>query len=202
MLLAPAHEARARIVGGAGEVLVGSEIARLGLPELRNVILRGRGWLVEIDHLVRAPDAIVVLETKTWSGFITGGADARCWQQHRLTGRRPIPFLNPAIQNAAHVGAVEGFLDDVSVSVRGHVVSAGTARFAPSLAHLVVPLGDLPSVLLRSSGDPGDQARLDVAWRRLAAEALRGGTRHAAHRRHVNRRRRSGAFKAGGPWAG
>ena len=106
---------------------------------LYNVILvEGFGRTVEIDHLVRVPDGILVLETKTYAGFIDGGADAPYWTQH-LAGGRCTTILNPAIQNFGQMRAVERFVADPFVRVRGFVVSAGTARFADAIAHLPVP---------------------------------------------------------------
>jgi hypothetical protein len=51
-------EARLRRVGAAGEAQVARELARLGLPALHNVVLRGARWSVELDHLVRVPSGI------------------------------------------------------------------------------------------------------------------------------------------------
>ncbi len=112
---APSQEARAAGIGEVGERLVACKLAVLGWPALHNVILAGaRGRTVELDHVVRAPDGIVVLETKTYSGFIAGGADAPRWTQHRAGGQQ-ISFLNPAIQNLSHVRAVERFVADPAV---------------------------------------------------------------------------------------
>lgn len=51
---------RAAGIGDAGELLVAYELASLGWPALHNAILVERGRTIEIGHLVRAPDGIVV----------------------------------------------------------------------------------------------------------------------------------------------
>jgi hypothetical protein len=188
---------RARAIGSAGETLVAFELARLGYPALHNVILCGRGWIVEIDHLVRMPDGIVVLETKTWSGTITGDRQSARWTQHKPGAGHSDAFLNPVIQNGAHIWAIEQFLGDRGVSVWGYVVSAGNARFAAEIAAHVVPLGLLGDVL-RSSGAPSmaGYGRLDGAWERLQREAARSGARRQAQIAHARRRRQaSGGFR-------
>ena len=82
------------------------------------------GWRfctrVEIDLLVRVSDGILVLEAKTWSGFISGSEDWPIWTQHRKGGQIET-FRNPVQQNLVHVRAVERFVADSAVWVRGLV---------------------------------------------------------------------------------
>ncbi len=191
---APSQEARAAAVGEVGERLVACELAVLGWPALHNVILAGaRGRTVELDHVVRAPDGIVVLETKTDSGFIAGGADAPRWTQHRAGGQQ-ISFLNPAIQNLNHVRALERFIADPAVRVRGFVVSAGHARFDDALAHIPVPLHALRTVLREDAPLVFvGRDRIDAAWRRLEREAARSAGRRPAHVAYARRQRRASA---------
>ena len=94
---APAGEqvARSEAVGRLGEVLVAAEIGALGWPCLRNVVLDLGNWMVEVDHLVRAPYGIVVIETKTYSGFVSGAENEIVWTQ-RCRGGRTISIPNPA----------------------------------------------------------------------------------------------------------
>ncbi|MBN9560445.1 MAG: NERD domain-containing protein [Alphaproteobacteria bacterium] len=116
---------RAARIGDAGERLVAYELASLEWPALHNVILAERGRTIEIDHLVRAPDGIVVLETKTCAGLIDAKPGSPNWTQRARSGRCTGSFLNPARQNLGHVRAIERFVADPAVSVLGYVVSAG-----------------------------------------------------------------------------
>jgi hypothetical protein len=80
------REARSRRIGAVGEARVAAELNRIGLPALHNVILRGARWSVELDHVVRVPSGIVVLETKTFGGTIEGQLDSRLWTQRTAGG--------------------------------------------------------------------------------------------------------------------
>ena len=103
------REARSWRIGAAGEARVAGELKRIGLPALHNVILRGAGWSVELDHLVRVPSGIVVLETKTFGGTIEGQLDSPVWTQPTAGSVEHGGLANPVLQNQAHVSALEGF---------------------------------------------------------------------------------------------
>jgi Nuclease-related domain len=186
---ASSREARSRRIGAAGEARVAGELKRIGVPALHNVVLWGAGWSVELDHVVRVPSGIVVLETKTLGGTIAGELDAPVWTQ-RTAGRVEVSRLvNPVLQNQAHVWALEGFLGDRRVPICGYVVSAGRARFAPEIADAVVRVRDLPWILSIFFAEPNPRV-LDAAWRRLEREAAKSGARRAAHEAHARRRRK------------
>jgi len=80
---ASSREARSRRIGAVGEARVAAELKRIGLPALHNVILRGAGWSVELDHLVRVASGIVVLETKTLGGTIEAKSGLRSGRSAR-----------------------------------------------------------------------------------------------------------------------
>jgi len=184
-IAASSREAHSRRIGAAGEARV---LKRIGLPALHNVILSGAGWSVELDHVVRVPSGIVVLETKTLGGTIAGELDSPVWTQRTAGGVEVSRLDNPVLQNQAHVRAVEGFLGDLPVPICGYVVSAGRARFAPEIADAVVPVRDLSWVLSISSAEPNPRV-LDAAWQRLERETAKSGSRRAAHEAYARRRR-------------
>jgi hypothetical protein len=186
------REARSRRIGAVGEARVAAELKRIGLPALHNVILRGAGWSVELDHVVRVPSGIVVLETKTFGGTIEGQLDSRVWTQRTASGVELGRVDNPLLQNEAHVSALEGFLGDLRVPICGYVVSAGRARFAPEIADAVVFVRHLWWVLSIVFAEPSPRV-LDAAWRRLEGEAAKSPGRRAAHEAYARRRR--GAFR-------
>ncbi len=179
-------------VGEAGEVLVAGIASDLRLPALHNLVLGPPGHSVEIDHVVRTPGAIVVLETKTFGGTVAGRSDAETWTQRTRGAVRH--FYNPLRQNLGHVRAVEAFLGDDCVPVRGHVVSAGGARFAPSIAGAIVPLEALLRFLSAGARAARHESRaFDRAWARLEAAAAQSDARRAAHASCVRSRRRVSA---------
>ncbi|MBO0711995.1 MAG: NERD domain-containing protein [Acetobacteraceae bacterium] len=185
-----ADERRAAAIGGLGEALVRAELEKLGWPMLSNVVLARNGWSVEIDHLVRAPDAIVVIETKTLSGVVRGEPDAECWFQQTRSGVRR--FLNPLVQNKAHMEAVRAVIENPAVSLRGLVVSAGRSRFEAPIAGCVVPLRDLTTVLRDSVAAPALGKPTIAAWAALVAEAESSNRRRAAHTTYARLRKRVG----------
>jgi hypothetical protein len=66
------REVKAGITGQKGEAAVAHQLVLLGVPALHDVILTDSRGLTQIDHLVLGLDAVLVLETKMYSGFITG----------------------------------------------------------------------------------------------------------------------------------
>jgi hypothetical protein len=187
------REARSRRIGAVGKARVAGELERIGLPALHNVILRGAGWSVELDHVVRVPSGIVVLETKTFGGTIEGQLDSPFWTQRTAGGVELGGLANAVLQNQAHVSALQGFLADLRVSICGYVVSAGRARFAPEIADAVVSVRDLQWVLSIPFAEPNPRV-LDAAWRRLEREAVKSPSRRATHEAYARRRR--SAFRA------
>ncbi|MBW4025612.1 MAG: NERD domain-containing protein [Proteobacteria bacterium] len=172
---------RAATLGALGEALVAGALRDIGWPVLRNMVLRERGGSSEIDLVARAPAALVVIEVKTWSGYIQGAASAAEWRRHGM-GDRESPVPNAVRQNLAHVGVIERAIGDKGIPVMGMVVSAGHARFAHALRPHVVALSELGTVL-RSVRGPRDldPRRLDKAWAYLSREAARSPKRMAGH---------------------
>ena len=165
---------RASAIGALGEALVAGEVSALGWPVLRNVILLDGAHSAEIDLLVRVSDGILVLEAKTWSRFISGSEDWPIWTQNRKGGRID-PFRNQARQNLVHVRAVERFVADPAVWVRGLVVGAGHADFATQIARTIVPLANLRTVLQHPRWSA--RAQLTSLGHALAAEAMQSERR-------------------------
>jgi hypothetical protein len=191
---ASSREARWRRIGAVGEARVAAELKRIGLPALHNIILRGAGWSAELDHVVRVPSGIVVLETKTFGGTIEGQLDSPVWTQRTAGGVELGGLANPVLQNQAHECALEGFLGHLRVPICGYVVSAGRAWFAPQIADAVVSVRELGWVLSIPFAEPNARV-LDAAWRRLEREAAKSGGRRATHEAYARRRR--DAFRAG-----
>src|SRR5258707_1222132 len=72
-------EFKAGVTGHKGEGAVARVLSALGVPVLHDVLLPDLLGLTQLDHLVRAPDAILVIETKTYGGHITGSLDGAEW---------------------------------------------------------------------------------------------------------------------------
>ena len=180
----------AAALGMLGEALVAGAVRELGWPTLRNVVLGARNTSTEVDLLVRAPTSIVVLEVKTWSGFVEGSTDTEHWIRQGAGDREAI-VPNAVRQNAAHVAIVERAIGNREVRVFGLVVSAGHARYAERLRSYIVPLVQLPNVLQVQAMKmrPCPSSSLDRAWSLLTREAERSAPRREAHSARVRSRR-------------
>ena len=169
---------KAGITGRKGEALVAAALADLGVPALHDVILRDGRGLTQIDHIARAPDAIVVLETKHYGGIICGEADSREWSQRFEDSPEQFALPNPLRQNYRHRLAVEALVATGAMLVRAHVMVTGTARLGRELQDAVVPLAGLAGIFGGSVSVP--QRWLSAAWHKLeAAAAVSPGLREA-----------------------
>lgn len=91
--------------GRAGEIRVERLLSRLQAEALHDIVLTdGRGGLTQIDHLVLTDRALLVLETKEYSGTVLGRERESHWTQ-RLGGKS-YRFQNPLRQNYLHLAAV------------------------------------------------------------------------------------------------
>jgi len=183
--VAPLRELEASILGHRGEAATAAVLERLGLPALHDVVLEDGQGLTQIDHLVLLDDAIVVLETKNFSGLITGRPDGRHWTQQGETGGLLYRLRNPLRQNDRHLLAVAHVVADPAVALRGHVVAAGPARFLGAIGDLVVPLVELDAALTAAIGPPVAPLSLETAWLRLCAAAAGTAARREAHTEQV-----------------
>ena len=114
-------EFKAGITGRKGEGAVARELKRLTAAALHDVILEDDRGLTQIDHLVRSPAGVLVLETKTLGGRISGTPLCSSWTQHLGAGEleRRTAFQNPLWQNLRHVRAVEAIVAALDVPVIG-----------------------------------------------------------------------------------
>ena len=97
-------EFKAAIIGRKGENAVARTLAALGIPALHDVLLPDLLGITQLDHVVRAADAILVIETKTYGGHIAGSLHSSEWVQHLAAGETQHAFQNPVHQTIAIVG--------------------------------------------------------------------------------------------------
>ena len=178
---------KAGITGEKGEDLVVAALAKLGVPALHNIILPDSRGLTQIDHIARAPDAIVVLETKHYGGVVGGEVDSREWTQCFEGSPDRFVLPNPLRQNYRHQVAVEALIATDAVRVRSHVVVTGKARLEDQLRASVVPLAGLEHVVTGNTAV--SQSWLDAAWQRLQAAAEASPALREAHRHEISARR-------------
>ena len=187
-------EFKAGITGRKGESAVAREVKRLGAPALHDVILEDERGLTQIDHVVRGPDAVLVLETKTLGGRISGTPLCATWTQYLGEGERETvtAFQSPLWQNLRHVRAVEAVVAPLGVPVSGHVVLAGRATLPEELRPITVPLEKIGRLFVARS--PTAPAAMDMAWAALVAAASSGEARRDEHAEALRRRRAAREF--------
>jgi hypothetical protein len=114
------------ILGAVGERRVNRVVRASGFECLANVILpNGLGGLTQIDHIIKLPIGLAVVETKNYGGLITGGVMSLNWTMNY--GRIKFPCINPLRQNAGHVNAVKALVSP-DIYVYGQVVFVGSAN--------------------------------------------------------------------------
>lgn len=92
--------------GAKGERTVTEILHSLGLHYivLNDLLIQGVHGDSQIDHVVISPYGIFVIETKCWSGWISGSENSYQWKQTIYKEKFDKP--NPIYQNKVHVDAI------------------------------------------------------------------------------------------------
>jgi Nuclease-related domain len=186
-------EFKAAITGRKGEISVARSLSTLGVPALHDVLLPDLLGVTQLDHLARASDSILVIETKTYGVYIVGSLDSAEWVQHLAAGESRHLFQNPIRQNHRHCRAVETALAGLNVPIAGIIVSAGSAVFCDELQGSVVPLPCLGEVFRPAVQCRHDPRHLDIAWQRLIRVTADAESRREEHLDLVRERRSFGS---------
>lgn len=105
-----------RLKGAIGESAVKIKLNSLDKEKYRiinNLVLenkQGNTKTTQIDHLVVSRYGIFSVETKNYKGWIYGSEHAKKWTQN-IYGNKT-NFMNPILQNYAHIKAVESIIKD------------------------------------------------------------------------------------------
>lgn len=102
--------------GRRGEKRVASLLGRRLCDEtliLNDLLIKSGPLTSQIDHLVVAPNGLFVVETKNWSGRITGAEEDDSWIRHR--DGRDQKISNPVLQVHRHVRTLRSFLSGAGV---------------------------------------------------------------------------------------
>ena len=90
---------------------------------INNVILPIHKWTTQVDHIYFSNEGIFVVETKNYSGQISGNENMKQWRQ--MVGYRRVhlnQFQNPVNQNAAHVYALQELIFNEDIPVYSVVI--------------------------------------------------------------------------------
>lgn len=132
-----------RLKGWWGEQRVARCLSKLPAEYrvFNDVYIDSRGHSIQIDHLVISPYGIFVIETKNYSGYISGKQEWDMWYQ-RIYGHR-YTLYNPIRQNTAHVTALQHILTIPATSFFPIVVFANKARLRCETASPVLKMRKL-----------------------------------------------------------
>lgn len=158
----------ARLRARRGAWRVRREIVRAGAALHGIWLPDGLGGRTRIDHLVKLPGGLLVVDVMSCRGRIFGGPKDADWVERR--GRRARNFPNPIRQNRAHLAVVRAHVG--SVPVVGTVVSVGGARFPNGRPDGVIDPRGLKAVLRHAATPPVDAHALDAAWAAVQAAGL------------------------------
>jgi hypothetical protein len=141
------------------------------------------GMPTEIDHIVRVPGGLVVIETKNILGAVYGtGSDAK-WTVCRGPFRKRIQ--NPIRQNYRHVATLREIYPDVYIV---GLVCFQAGKFPKGRPAGVTDLRSLPD-LLAALNNVEKQVEADLAWDDLNVRAERQGrAERIAHRKSLKER--------------
>lgn len=104
---------------------------------INNLQLSFGKWTSQIDHVVVSPYGVFVIETKNYTGIITGGENSAEWTKN-MYGKK-YSFHNPIYQNESHIKAIRKCLGDYgSLSIIPIVAFSNDARLRVKLESKMV----------------------------------------------------------------
>lgn len=156
---------------------------------LNNITLKAGNGTTQIDHILVSQFGIFVIETKHYSGWIFGDANAQTWTQ--VLYRMKFKFQNPIRQNFKHLKAVQELLDFVPAEqIRGLVVFSGDAIFKTSYPSGVHTLGSLVQHLKGFTEELITENKMQFCVGRLECKRLAlTQMTDVEHRQHLEARR-------------
>jgi hypothetical protein len=182
---------RAQVAGQAGEKLVREKLHELQLVALHDIMLADEVGLTQVDHVVKTPWGIAVIETKYYTGFIYRSRVRHQWTQRLNRGDEVFEynFQNPNRQNYGHVKAVKHVIGpSAAIPVKGFVMFVGDAKIGDSIKDDVLPIEQLGETLWGLRGPRADSSNLEAAWDRLQQAAQRTEGRREEHRQMLKNR--------------
>lgn len=155
---------------------------------LNNVTLPIKDGTTQVDHILVSRYGVFVIETKHYTGSISGDPYAAEWTQVRFS--KQYKFQNPIRQNYLHVAAVAELLDFLpSDQIHSIVVFTSDATFKTGRPPQVVMLGELTALIDKYSAERLTQNRMHFCVGRLEChrKAISGQT-DVEHVEHLRRR--------------
>lgn len=116
--------------GSVGENIVSRRLTKLPHDKyyiLNDLLLPSNYGTTQIDHVVVSVYGVFVIETKNYSGIITGGEESEQWTKNMYGYKYTMP--NPVRQNKAHAMAIKSIMKQKGVfcNIRSIIAFSGQA---------------------------------------------------------------------------
>jgi Nuclease-related domain. len=154
-------------IGRRGEEAVALALRKLGYPSVHDVIFDLGESLTQVDHVVLAGGAFVVIETKNYDKVVFAGPGDSSWT---IGKDYPMQRSSPLIQNRIHVDAVA---ERVQSNIIGVVVVLDHAEFPKGQPDGVITVSELEPFLTEVKRRYPANAEAKVEWEALQTYAER-----------------------------
>lgn len=177
-----------KIKGHTGESIVKIKLKSLDKEKykvINNLVLENAGGTTkttQIDHLVVSTYGIFSIETKNYKGWILGSEFGKNWTQNIYGNKKT--FMNPILQNYAHIKAVENILKEAYPEMKYFSIVA----FSPE-AEIKVKLKESivckMSEVAKEIEKLSDEEIIDKAELEKILEIIRANRLNISNRDHV-----------------
>ena len=115
---------------------------------VNDVIIQNQQSTSQIDHIVVSPYGIFVIETKNYSGYVSGSENSENWKESFKTAGKNY-FRNPIKQNWGHIYALSEYLNCEKRLFKPIIVFSDEARlFVNATKTPVINMFQLKNVIL------------------------------------------------------
>ena len=142
------------------------------LPEdeykvINDIIIQSNGYTSQIDHLVVSIYGIFVIETKNYTGWITGYEDSKQWTQN-IFGHKS-SFYNPIKQNKSHVLALKNELHIIEDNFIPIIAFSGNCSLKVITVTPIIYISQIYREIKRYTEVKFDKTQLDSLVERIKA---------------------------------
>ncbi len=167
---------RGRLSGGrAGELRTAEYLDLAGGEDRLDDIVVGTTLYhsAQIDHLVRGPRSLIVVETKNWRGTLSGSPTDACWRLEKPSGE-VISMRNPLTQADRQARIVLENVGSIPIDVQRIVVMSGrttpaTGQFPDGVCRAQDLRYRLPDLMKQGQANPDMVLK---AWEILVEDAF------------------------------
>lgn len=181
---------RPYVKGKMGEATSSFVLHRLPKNEyvvLNNIMLRTNYGTTQIDHVVVSRYGIFVIETKNYTGLITGSRDADQWTQY--FNKMKYSFKNPIHQNYGHIVALSNLLELPNKDFYNIVAFDNDAKLKIKDADEVINIPRLKRVILSYKEQVLDDSLLQMYAKKIITNNVDSKETRKEHNQEVRNKK-------------